>query len=290
MGVNGVSPHYALADPINLSFKNYIILNLQPMNKLYYFASLLIITIMLSGCRSEELVKPTTALKKLKTVSTGYTDLSGDVIYETKTFSYNSAGKVSGVILNNSGSNSHIDSMTYTYSRDSVKAITVSIGYPYAPLNKSISTQLYKLNSKGYVISSVLTTQSQGNLIQTYEYDANGYCTKMTQSSAPNNMVATFKYLNGNMISSVWNFGTQVFNEEMTYYLDKINTLIPNNNEGIDYFGNESKNLVKTEHLSGTGSSDITCQYDYEFDANNYVKKRITTIGNNITWDKYTYQ
>jgi hypothetical protein len=259
------------------------------MNKLTYFASLLIIAIMLSGCRSEVLVKPSPALKKLKTVTTGYTDLTGDVISETKTFSYNSAGKLSGVILISSGFDSHIDSTTYIYSLDSVKAITVSTGHQSAQFNNYISTMLLKLNSKGYIASGVFfSTQSPGYFILTYDYDLTGYCKKATQVMGSDTLVANFKYIDGNMISCLENarwIGTDTVN--LTYYQDKKNTIIPNNNSWFDYFGNENKNLMKTEHIS---ASSLDFRYDYEFDANNYVTKRLTTVGANVSWDKYTYQ
>ena len=244
---------------------------------------------MLSGCRSEELGKPSPALKKIKTVTTGYTDLTGDVISEIKTFSYNSAGKLSGVILISSGFDSHIDSTTYTYSLDSVKAITVSTGHQSAQFNNYISTALLKLNSKGYIASGVFfSTQSPNYIILTYDYDLTGYCKKFTQIDGSDTLVANFKYIDGNMISCLYNarwLGTETV--DLTYYLDKKNTIIPNNKDFFDYFGNENTNLMKTEHVSGS-SSDF--QYDYEFDANNYVTKRLTTIGTKVYWDKYTYQ
>ena len=244
---------------------------------------------MFSGCRKSwenQNTKP--ALKKLKTITSGSDSLVGEVISKTTTFDYTSDGKLLKVVVNISGKDSHIISTTYNYLKDSVKAEIVTSYYSNLELKKFNSTQVIKLNSYGFISISV-SSGTGGDFIETFQYDKSGKC--IIQREFPDNRYETnFKYSDGNMVSNSVTYGSQVLNEEMTYYLDKINTISPDNT-WFYYFGNGNKNLMKTDHVFMPGSQGYTIGYTYEFDANNYVTKRTSTYDDGrVTWDKYTYQ
>jgi hypothetical protein len=251
---------------------------------------------MISGCRkSWENKISTPVLKKLKTITSGSTTDTGDVIYQTTAFEYNSGGKLSRVISNviNSSPN-HSDTTSYTYSRDTVFAVYKATGvYSDSHIIRNTGKQLIVLNSHGYISSNTRSINGQSDEIFKYQYDNSGYCTKMTLFDGPNQNVqwsADCKYSNGNMVSLSLNQGSQIISEEMTYYLDKINTISPDNT-WFDYFGNENKNLIKTYRIVDNGNNASTFSYGYVFDANKYVTKRITIDDSGyIRWDRYTYQ
>ena len=271
---------------------------LKNMNKLYYFVSLLIIAVMLSGCRSEVLVKPTPALKKLLTITDGFTDSTGDVIQQTTGFEYNSDGKLSKVKFysNDFHGVKLSDTTSYIYSHDTVYAIFQMTEYyinSYTPLVRDTLKWLFILDSHGFISKRVVGSIGNPDHTVTYLNDNNGNCTKMAIGSG----ALFFKYSGGNM-DSYDNSGLKV---EYTYYPDKINTIRPRNNEWLDnfdfpdYFIKENKNLIKTEKVSIPDSSNYTAIYNYlytyEFDANNYVTKRIMTSEDGTkSWEKYTYQ
>ena len=254
------------------------------MNKLYYFASLLTISIMLSGCRSEELGKPS-ALKKLKSITSGCSDPSGNVIYSTTSLEYNSQGKCSREIFNSFNPN-YTDTTSYTYSHDTVFAVFKYSNKPYFPYEMYPDKQFIVLNESGFISKSVSNTSpGSPDWIETYLNDSNGNCIKLTQG--PNCDETNFIYSGGNMVSK-----RGQNNCEYTYYPDKINTISPSNGS-LSLFGKGNKNLIKTELVtffwSGGSYNETNC-YTYEFDANNYVTKRLRAAYGQINWDKYTYQ
>ena len=262
------------------------------MNKLSLIVTFLFISIMLSGCKKDgEVQDPRSSLKKIKTITTGETTSTGDVIQNTKVFEYNSDGKLSRVIetVFSAGTISHIDTTTHYYSRDSVKSIRISSGYVNGQLISNTTIQKIVLNSNGYISSCVTSQTGQPDWVETYQYDKSGYCIKVIQLSGSTQFVQDLKYSGGNMVSLIYNTGSQVINEELTYYLDKINTISPCNN-WLGNFGKGSMNLVKTDKLIIQGSPGFTFSFEYEFDVNNYVTKRTTIQNNSSYWDKYTYQ
>ena len=270
------------------------------MNKIFLLVSMLILSLMLSGCRKsvDNQIK-TPALKKLKTITSGITDATGDVTNTETTFEYNTKGKLSRIILfeNYNIYGQQLDTTNITYSRDSVKVICTSynIYYPNSLVFCSRTTQNIVLNSNGFISTSVLKMDLLGNKewVNTYQYDGSGNCIIQRTFNDGFDFVSNYKYSGGNIVSCVLNSVSNVTTEEMTYYLDKINTISPDNT-WFDYFGRESKNLVKTIRCLFNSKLVYTNSYEYEFDANNYVTKRIMTSDDgynaSISWDKYTYQ
>ncbi|MBL7933437.1 MAG: hypothetical protein JNL60_16140 [Bacteroidia bacterium] len=134
----------------------------------------------------------------------------------------------------------------------------------------SIST--YDLNASGLCIS-----QSQGTLgtTATYEYNADGYQTKMTTTNSGQTTVLNFVITNGNQTSMSTTFSGFPMTMTIEYFTDKTNT-IGNVNHGMTIFGKDSKNLAKkmsTNVLGQTTASDIT----YQFDSKNRVSKMSQT-------------
>ena len=277
------------------------------MNKLYYFISLLIIGIMLSGCRSEVLVKPapTPVLKKVLTKTTGYISPNQSAFShsETTTFDYNSNGKLSRVIykLNDS----IIDTRLYTYTKDTVYEVCKGEDFLRSNFANDTTYALIILDANGYIskrIHSVNKSWGVPDWTEIFLNNSNGNNTKyscfggIVSPSVLSSYDINFKYSNGNMVL-IDKVDWVIDKSEFTYYTDKINTIYTDyygdgmfGYGSIDYFAKENKNLIKTQLLTHSNGSE-TIHYTYEFDANNYVTKRIMTYGNGyVTWDKYTYQ
>ena len=265
------------------------------MNKLFLLVSLLIFSMLLSACKKigEYQIK-IPPLKKVLTITRGGTTQTDDEIYLDIAFKYNSAGKLSRVIYKyteNYPTINHTDTTSYTYSRDTVFAVFKYSVDNIVPAVRRADNQFIALDKNGFILKSVTSYMSWGqpDWTETYINDSNGNCTKKTILSGQYYTETFFNYSGGNMVSCEY----QGSKFEYTYYLNKINTIRPNKNDWLDYFGdkNENINLIKTEHCTFSDGSKSTKLFTYEFDADNCVTKQISTDSNgSITWEKYTYQ
>ena len=255
------------------------------MNKLLFLVSFLLISILLSGCRSKvsdtsiaPVIKfPFSSLKKIsKIISPG----------DTTVFEYNSDGKLSRILYggyNFTDGNifkPYLDITSYTYSGDTVFVV-------YRNGNILPDRYYMVLDSQG-----LISTLSRSNeLKEIFLNDNNGNCIKQIFNWGE----IKFKYSGSNMISAE----SQGLKYEFTYYADKVNTVRPNRYGAVYggvigswfyHFGNENINLIKTD-TEFKGGTKSTISYTYEFDANNYVTKRTIKFEGGSSYDQYyTYR
>ena len=178
------------------------------------------------------------------------------------------------------------------YSADSILGLTV----------------IYTLNAEGYAIQSVSTggkkksldfrsvfsmlfgNQSPSSATNTYEYDADGYLTKIVLNSGTSTSeTITFTVVNGNRVGTSYLTGGFTYTGTSQYLMDKINT-IGYENMGITFMGKQEKNLVQTAAISMSGVS-LTQTYTYQYDSQNRVTNSIvTTPGQNAISTSYAYK
>jgi len=195
----------------------------------------------------------------------------------TSTFSYKD-GRLDKIV------NSDNSKTTFTYETSKV---TVS---EFESNGTISSTEIYTLNSKGLAISSTSTGKKKksGNMITdrlmlknststtaTYEYDANGYMTKVTMSDGTTTSSSTLVITDGNPTSGTATSEGFTFNLLFAYFTDKTNT-IGQENEGTTFLGKQSKNLLKSATISFIGYS-VSSNYVYEYDSKNRVTNQTET-------------
>lgn len=157
----------------------------------------------------------------------------------TETYTYDNKGRIKTIL--HSANSSY--SATFIYENNK---ITETIDN----MNSSVT---YTLNSAGY---ADIETDKIGlsEFVYSYEYDSDGHLIMINGSYAKS-------WTNGNL--SFWaNFSGVTY----SYLLDKNNT-IGNENRGLSFLGNDSKNLVDVESRSGLSPST----YAYQYDAQNRV-------------------
>lgn len=208
----------------------------------------------------------------------------------TSTFSYIN-GRLDKIVDN--------DNFKTTFTYETSK-VTVSEFESDGTLSYS---EIYTLNSKGLAISSTSAGKKKksGNITAdrlmlkncasttaTYEYDANGYMTKVTMSDGSTTSSSTLVITDGNPTSGTATSEGFTFNMLFAYFTDKTNT-IGQENEGITFLGKQSKNLLKSATVSFIGYSSST-NYVYEYDSKNRVTKQTETDSDgNSYMTTYTY-
>lgn len=149
-------------------------------------------------------------------------------------------------------------------------------------------TDTYELNADGFCTS--ITNTVDPNHDDKFFYNADKTVAKNVYKAGANTWSVDHFYSNGNRDSirinknGVWQ-STTVY----TYYTDKANVL-SDVNTGDNFFGKVNKNLDKTA-FSRLNDGTIAGQTEisYEFDAQGHVVKRIAKTGNNIKIALYTY-
>lgn len=134
-----------------------------------------------------------------------------------------------------------------------------------------ISTTTFDLNASGQCTSQ----SDDSGTTTTYEYNSEGYQTKMTSSGSGQTSVMTFVVNNGNQSSMSTSISGINMTMNMDYFTDKTNTT-GNVNKGMSIFGKDNKNLIKSMSTSFMGQS-ISMTFTYEFDSKNRVTKMTQT-------------
>jgi hypothetical protein len=238
--------------------------------------SVTVLAMVFVGCKKEE-TKPTTSssvnsnTRIISEIDYNF-DQSGKVTDSTvNTASYDANGRIISQI--SKYNNNSIYSSSINYSSSSMLTVNES----YKGVDTSFTNKrFYFLDTKGLVYK--YCTEGKKDTTNFY-YSPDGFLKY-------DNKDEVVEVVNGNVVKEG--------NTTYEYYLDKTNTT-GNAYRGINFLGNESKNLVKKEKYTydNMGGSSFTEEYlyTYEFDSKNRVSKSIkTTVDNGSkTVTKYTY-
>ena len=166
-------------------------------------------------------------------------------------YSYDNRGRITNLAITSAGLGN--STQQYTYGTNSVTQ-TLQGGF----------TENYTLNSNGYATSQVSKDNTGATIASwAYTYDSEGHVLTSAYTGGGGGTV-TNTWTNGNLTSDN-NFGGQTY----TYLLAKDNT-IGNENNGMNFFGKDSKNL-RNSSTSGGGTTTFT----YEYDSQNRVTKQM---------------
>jgi len=238
-----------------------------------------VLAMVFVGCKKEE-TKPTTSSSvnsntRILSKIDYYYDQSDKVIDSTvNTASYDANGRIISQVSKHNNNNIFTFSIIYSSST------MLTVNESYKGIDTSFTNKmLYFLDTKG--LAYKYCTVGKKDTINFY-YSPDGFL------KYGNEVV---EVVNGNVVKQG--------NTTYEYYLDKTNT-IGNAYRGINFLGNESKNLVKSEKYTNDnmGGSSFTEEYlyTYEFDSKNRViKSTKTSTSNGVsntnskTITKYTY-
>lgn len=195
----------------------------------------------------------------------------------TETFQYSNDGKL--VLYANK-----FQRKEFSYSGNMLTIIT------YDAANVVTETSTVQLNTDGnaehqYVLSSVGDKDTTD-----YEYDSNGYLTKVIQHGMTTGYVLFFLNVDCNRITAVRTTGSNAYYYSFDYYIGKTNkagfdVLMP---VSFPFVGKAPANLVR--HLELAGIIPQTLDYVYEFDENGYVTKATNvSYTGDVTVQYYTY-
>lgn len=246
--------------------------------------SVAVLAMVLVGCKKEE-TKPSDSSSSSSTPKilkeTEYSITNDTIISDSSitVYAYDSKGR----LISQTGKFSKD-----TYEYNSANLITHISNYSN-PNNNVLESSTYKyiLDSKGLVIKYVSEAGFKDTLH--ISYSADGFMKAFKIGDKTEDLNVEIK--GDNIIKR----------EDITfeYYLDKTST-IRNVNRGINFFGKDSKNLVKSEKFTSTDSNGGTSiseyTYTYEFDSKNRVVKSTRTqvnsgnyVGSYKTITKYQY-
>jgi|WetSurMetagenome_2_1015567.scaffolds.fasta_scaffold10629_6 hypothetical protein len=169
---------------------------------------------------------------------------------------------------------------SYTYGNGTV------IKKIFGKFEEVLDCEVYTLNNKGQAISCLTFpdgTCTGDSIRTTYEYDENGYMTRMVVVSVANDTAITnYTILDGNVISETSSGDSYEYSYTYDYYYDKSNT-IGDENQGIYFLGKQSVNLVRNKI-----STSVLKTYTYEFDEKGRVSKRSSVPGEDFNY-YYSY-
>lgn len=189
---------------------------------------------------------------RVKTVTTGN---------DVRTYTYDASWRQLG------STSTMYNTIVYDYVSSSL--IKYSIYYNSGPLAGSSDLEL---NSKNLMIKQI-SPGLTGNYLYNNKKQLISHEVNWTGGDFG---VTGYYYTNGNLTSMVNALNSLPnWSKSFTYYMDKPNSL-SNDVFGESFRGVESKNLVKTmtSTINGTTSNE---SYEYEFDADGRVVKKITT-------------
>lgn len=246
--------------------------------------SVAVLAMVLVACKKEE-TKPsdsTTSSSSAKILKETEYSITNDTIISDSSitvYAYDSKGR----LISQTGKFSKD-----TYEYNSANLITHISNYNNPNNNVSESnTNKYILDSKGLVIKYVSQVEFKDTLH--ISYSADGFMKEFKIGDKTQDLKVEIK--GDNIIKQD--------NITFEYYLDKTST-IRNMNRGINFYGKDSKNLVKSEKFTSTDPNGVTTTseytYTYEFDSKNRVVKSTRTqvnsgnyLGSYKTITKYQY-
>lgn len=150
------------------------------------------------------------------------------------------------------------------------------------------ATKNLELDASGYIIHE--TEPNFPGTPSTRVYNADHQLVKEVSVSGIYTNSLDYFYSNGNCDSMRYTTNG-VWSETIkwTYYTDKANSF-SNKNQGQTFWGNSSKNLMKSEqYCYADGSKGDVSSYTYEFDASGLATKQSVTQGANIAISYITY-
>lgn len=204
---------------------------------LILFSAVLLIT----GCKKEDIGDP---FPKIRT--------RVDDLGYTYTYTYRGDGK----LLKMYGSDGY--KSEYTYAKGVVTINNMAgednVSTPYIKL---------ELNDKGLVTKE--TFDSAYTILHEYNGD-----NKLQRSVYPNR-IEEITWIDGNIVRSE----SDGILLDYTYYTDNAN-MLSDRVYGFDFFGNDSKNLLKSTTVTANGET-YTSNYTYEFDSKGRITKKIDT-------------
>jgi hypothetical protein len=160
----------------------------------------------------------------------------------------------------------------------------------------SQATSVYNLNSSGYpdkLVTNSTSGTSSGTFTSIYQYDANGYCTEIDNSSIINNLPQTSTktiytisggniiqqdtYLaGGNLLSSTtFGFGTTSNKTVLRFSTPPV-------------AGHLNNDLVESSQMSTLGVPKSALNYSYTFDSQGRVSTGKATTSNGKTYLEYS--
>ena len=158
----------------------------------------------------------------------------------------------------------------------------------YNAVGNLASTKNLELDVSGYVIHVSDPNVPGTPTVKVYNADHQLVKDISVNGIYTNSM--DYFYSNGNCDSMRYSTNG-VWSETIkwTYYTDKANSF-SNTNQGQAYWGNSSKNLMKSEqYFYAGGTQNDVSNYTYEFDAKGLVTKETITYGGNMSISYFTY-
>ena len=195
----------------------------------------------------------------------------------TETFQYSNDGKL--VLYTNK-----FQRKEFSYSGNMLTIIA------YDAASVITETSTVQLNTDGNAVHLYVLSAMGDKDTTDYEYDINGYLTKVIQHGMTTGYVMVFLNVDGNRITSVRTTGSNAYYHSFDYYNGKMNKA------GFDilmassfpFVGKAPANLVR--HLELAGIIPQTLDYVYEFDENGYVTKATNiSFTGDVTAQYYTY-
>ena len=193
------------------------------------------------------------------------------------TYTYDAQGRVLQISRNNGSK----DEYEYTPGLVTRKIYNSAGIYQYSYLEE--------LNIDGF---TKRTTRSDlPGSEELYVYNTDKTMAKQIIMSNGNSTVFDYFWSNGNLDSTriINGNGVLSYTQVSTFYTDKLNVL-SDAAFGEQLWGKNSKNLQKSSMNRFPGGNTTTPgNFDYEYDAQGRVTKKISTSGNNIYITLYTY-
>lgn len=206
---------------------------------------------------------------------------------EKSIFSYDNGKLISYSEFEISDSESYEDKNTVEYSGNQVK-ISWKDGS-----DSEICT--YTLNESGFAITALLVTKEEGdtwNTNYTFEYDASGYLTKITERSSDETNSVVIKWVDGDAVS----YSKNNLNYVYTYNTDlNKGGILPPDNAWLDmeaelfiaYYagilGRPTKHLIVSQEENGT-------ENEYILDSEGYVKSCTSKDNHSSYTYNYTFK
>lgn len=219
------------------------------------------IAILLSCSKKDNTTEVPEQISKVKKVASGS---------ESVSYTYDANGRVTSEIIT---ANQSI--ATYTYLTGEIKKTFTDLGSSY--------TYFLTLNSDGLMIKSTSTVNTN-----TIEYTYNADKTKSSEKLTFPTYGLRFDYFysNGN-IDSIRHFdetGRLTNTTYYSYYLDQPQKL-SYSSFGADYYGKDTRNMLKSKKNSYATTSYLQENYEYTYDSNGRVATKKTTYinGGSIT-------
>ena len=247
----------------------------------------LFVALLLGGCAKEK--DPAPAQPSCRVVTSN--SVSGLINFTTR-YTYDGANKLTGSVTD--VENRKQSNANYEYNQKGQLSKYVTEDYRYdGNLNVTVITRTYRVdyNEKGQVSGYQLTTTSTdpatlpSTSTSTYEYDSQGYRTKVTTQSGNNApTVDLHEYKDGNCIKTTFRAGepgAAIIAYE--HYLDR--EFKSRNMAHIGIFGpSANKNMVRksTQTIADNPDYAYVSERTYEFNEKGFpVKTSVTSTSSN---------